>query len=69
MIAARTVGPCPAGDLAVVDVDPLADPRWSQLLQLPRYGMLPGVAIVTATRIDISVESGRSPNSARSAIG
>src|SRR4029077_4639057 len=30
----------------------------SQQLQLPRYGMLPAVAIVSATRIDSSVESG-----------
>jgi CelD/BcsL family acetyltransferase involved in cellulose biosynthesis len=39
MIAARTVEPGPAGEPAVVDVDPLADPRWSELLRLPAAGL------------------------------
>jgi CelD/BcsL family acetyltransferase involved in cellulose biosynthesis len=39
MSAALTVEPRPAGDLAIVDVDPVADPRWSQLLRLQAAGI------------------------------
>jgi CelD/BcsL family acetyltransferase involved in cellulose biosynthesis len=39
MIAARTIEPRRASELDIVDIDPLADPRWSQLLRLDAAGL------------------------------